>query len=331
MRRLRPSGAIAWSWPAAVRGLIYAAPAGVVALVDVRAGSGLAVGLIPAAILPLPPRRRVRYRIAVISAVAGASMAAGSILAAHTLLAVAGLFLLCLGAALLAATRQVGMLVLTLCVPIIAVGFSYPGIENADKGLTLVLGGTYAWLVSLAWPQRHTAPRPAMSLPSRAAMIDYGIRLGLAGAICAGIGFTFGFDHAGWAAACALLVMRPEADAQRLRTTGRIGSVLIGALVAVALIDWGAPDILIAVTVTVAVVVATATARSRWYLTPAFTTYLVFLLLALGDSGAAEDRFWERFGETLLGAGVAYMLGVTVPALRSRRRANGSSGGVARS
>ena len=37
----------------------------------------------------------------------------------------------------------------------------------------------------------------------------YGLCLGLAGATAAAIGFALDFDHVGWAATAAMLVMRP--------------------------------------------------------------------------------------------------------------------------
>jgi uncharacterized membrane protein YccC len=51
--------------------------------------------------------------------------------------------------------------------------------------------------------------------------LGYGVRVGLASAVCAAICFAFHFDHVGWAAAAALLVMRPEPPTLRLRAIGR--------------------------------------------------------------------------------------------------------------
>ena len=70
----------------------------------------------------------------------------------------------------------------------------------------------------------------------------------------------------------------------------------------------------------VAVAGAAGTHGSRWYVTPAFTTFLVFLLLLYADRQDTEYRFLERVGETLLGVGIAYVFGLVVPRL-SRRSA----------
>ena len=107
--------------------------------------------------------------------------------------------------------------------------------------------------MSLAWPER---PPPARAAPAGARpTLEYGLRLGLAGAIAAAIAGAAG------------------------------------------------------------------THPSRWYVTPVFTTVLVFLLLLYSSPDDARWRFGERVGETLLGVGLAYVFGLALPAALSRRRA----------
>ena len=65
---------------------------------------------------------------------------------------------------------------------------------------------------------------------------------------------------------------------------------------------------------------AGATHRSRWYVTSAFTTFLVFLLLLYSDPRTATKRFNERVLETVLGVAIAYFYGLALPALARRRR-----------
>jgi hypothetical protein len=79
----------AWEWSAALRGLTYAIPAAVVLPVDVRTGAVVAVGTIPAAIVPMAPRRRGRIVLVVIGAVMAVSVVLGSVLATRPLLGVA--------------------------------------------------------------------------------------------------------------------------------------------------------------------------------------------------------------------------------------------------
>jgi hypothetical protein len=72
------------------------------------------------------------------------------------------------------------------------------------------------------------------------------------------------------------------------------------------------------------VAVAGAPHRSRWYVTSAFTTFLVFLLLLYSDPHDAASRFNERVLETLLGVGIAYAYGLGLPWLVQRSRARRS-------
>ena len=188
-----------------------------------------------------------------------------------------------------------------------------------------MVGAVYSWLVSLLWPepavtgppQGTPAPRgPAVN----AAMLDYGIRLGLAGAVCAAIGFALDLEHVGWAVTAALIVMRPSPELQRLRSVGRLVSVSIGAIAAIAVVET-TPSVGVLAAATVAALAAAAgTTGGRWYVTPVFSTFLVFLLLLYSHPDEASSRFWERITETVLGVGVACVFGLLVPMLRARRR-----------
>ena len=212
------------------------------------------------------------------------------------------------------------MILLTLGLPLAAVGFSYPGLQSSLPLALLLFGGSvYAWLVSLPWPDRPGPDGARERHPDNPDLLGYGVRAGLAGALCAGIGFALDFDHVGWAAAAALLVMRPSESTLELRAIGRPVSVLVGAAAAIGLVALATPRWALGTIVVLVVVMATATARSRWYVTPAFTTFLVFLLLLSGDPAQAAGRFWERLGETVLGVGVACVFGLLLPGLLHRR------------
>ena len=113
--------------------------------------------------------------------------------------------------------------------------------------------------------------------------------------------------------------MRPVAEMQRLRRVGRILAVAVGAVVAIALVRVGPPPGVYSAAVLVTLAVAAATHGSRWYVTPAFTTFLVFLLLLYSHPQDAASRFGERILETLLGVALAYLFGLVLPALTSPR------------
>jgi uncharacterized membrane protein YccC len=129
------------------------------------------------------------------------------------------------------------------------------------------------------------------------------------------------FDHVGWAAGAALLVLRPSEQALRLRSIGRPVSVCVGAVAAIGLAALDVPRWTLGIGVVLVIVAATAMARSRWYVTPAFTTFLVFLLLISADLGQAPGPVLGTSGETVLGVTIACVFGLLVPASGAAGRA----------
>jgi hypothetical protein len=111
--------------------------------------------------------------------------------------------------------------------------------------------------------------------------------------------------------------MRPAPEMQRLRSVGRILAVATGALAAIALVRVGPLAAVYGVAANAPVAGAAGTHRSRWYVTPAFTSFLVFLLLLHGHPEDAAARFGERLLETLLGVGIAYAFAWRSPRDRS--------------
>jgi uncharacterized membrane protein YccC len=300
---------------------VYALPGAVVALSDRQKGIALALGVLPGALAGLPPRRRGRVAIVVLGAAIAVPMFLGGLLAGVPVLAVAAIGALGVGAAALAARFRLGTIAMTLCLPMFGVGLSYPEIGKAAGAAALMLSGSvFACLVSMLWPERPPPTRPQAPPPSTKPTLAYGIRLGAAGATAAAIGFLLDLEHVGWACAAALLVMRPSADMQRLRSAGRILAVVAGALAGAALVRLHPPAAVYSVALIAVIAAAGATHRSRWYVTSAFTTFLVFLLLLYSDPHTAGKRFNERVVETLLGVGIAYFYGLALPALAERKR-----------
>jgi hypothetical protein len=312
----QPPGLV-WDWTAATLGAVYALPGAIVVLSDRPRGLALALGVLPGAIAGLMPTRRGRLAIVVLGTSIGVPMFIGGLVAGVPVLAVLAIAGLGVGAALLAARFRLGQIAMNLSLPMVGAGLSYPDVGKAAAvaGL-MVLGSIFACAVSMLVPERAAAHAPrATAKPA----LEYGIRLGAAGATAAAIGFLLDLEHVGWACAAALLVMRPTAEMQRLRSVGRVIAVAAGALAAVGLVRLAPPDAVYSLTVIAAVALAGALHRSRWYTTPAFTTFLVFLLLLYGRPQDAGSRFNERLLETLLGVGIAYVFGLALPALVRRR------------
>ena len=226
---------LVWDWTAAAFGAACALPAAVVVSDDPARGLALAVGVLPAAAAGVAPARRARRAILALGVLTAVPMFVGGALSGVPILAVAAIALLAVASALLAARSRLGLLAMTLSLPMVGVGLSFTDLGDAATlaGL-MVAGSLFAWLLSLPWPERAPPARPATE-PIRPTL-GYGIRLGAAGATAAAIGFLLDLEHVGWACAAALMVMRPAAEMQRLRSTGRILAVAIGAVLAIALV-----------------------------------------------------------------------------------------------
>lgn len=210
---------------------------------------------------------------------------------------------------------------MTLVLPMVGVGLSYSDVGKAAGAAGLmVVGSVGACVISMLWPEQAAPTGRAARAEPAAPTLGYGIRLGAAGATAAAIGFVLNLDHVGWACAAALLVMRPTADMQRVRSVGRVVAVLAGALAGVGLVRAHPPAAVYSVAAIAAMACLGGTRQSRWYVTPAFTTFFVFLLLLYSDPQTATSRFDQRVLETLLGVGLAYIFGLALPALSRKLR-----------
>jgi Fusaric acid resistance protein family len=316
----KPPG-LTLDWTVAALGAVYALPAAVVVLNDRSRGIALAVGVLPAAVAGLLPTRRGRLSIVVLGASIGVPILIGGSLAGVPVLAVLAIGGLGVGSAWLASRSRLGQIAMTLSLPMVGVGLSYSNVGQA-AGLAgvMLLGSIFACAVSMCLPERTVEATAAGNSDAARPTLGYGVRLGAAGATAAAIGFLLDLEHVGWACAAALLVMRPTAEMQRLRSVGRVLSVAVGALIAITLIKTDPPSAIYSLALIVAVAGAGATHGSRWYVTPAFTTFLVFLLLLDANPHTAASRFNERVLETVLGVGCAYAFGLALPALVKRRR-----------
>lgn len=318
LRRAMRRG-LAWDRAAASLGALCALPAAAVAAQDPVRGAALAIGVVPAVLLGIPPRRRGRLAIPVVGALAAVALLVGGALAEAPALAVCAIALLGVLGALLARRSRAGTVALTLALPLVGVGLSFSDVGSAASLAGLIFAGSLiACAVALLYPER-TASAGAPARPAPAPTVGYGLRLGLAGASAAAVGFLLDLDHVGWACAAALLVMRPAAELQRLRSVGRLLAVLAGMLAAIALIALGVPDGWYAPAVLAAVAAAAGTHAGRWYATAAFTTFLVFVALLQATPQDTAWRFGERLGETALGVALAYAFGLLLPALLRRR------------
>lgn len=314
--------AVAWHTTGFLQGLLYALPAAVAGVFSPVLGLALAVGVLPVAALPLPPRRRARRVLPLLGALSAGCFLIGSALAAHPVAAVAAMFGLGLGLGLWARDAAAGRAATMLCLPLIGIGLSFDEFGTALIAAALMIAGSlYAWLTSLIWPEQEPAPVPA-SPPAGAAerrmLLDYAFLLGATGATAAAVGFALDLEHVGWATAAALFVLRPSAGQLLLRSVGRAASVAAGALVAALLAGPGPAFGAIAAAAAIGAIAATR--GSRWYVTPGFTTFVVLTLILTGPGERPGARVAERVTETAVGIGIALAYGILVPVLLRRIR-----------
>ncbi|MBS0025262.1 FUSC family protein [Microbacterium paraoxydans] len=315
------SAALSWQWSRFALGLLYAAPAILVAPADPRVALALSIGVLPAAAVGLPARRRSRAVILLVGVMTALGILLGSALALVPVLAVVGIASLSVLLSVLAGRSLWGQAMLLLVLPMVGIGLSFPlSAANAVLAAIVVLGSGYAWLVSLLWPESELTSRPFGTMPRGRPMLVYGCLLGLAAGGAAAIGFIAGLEHVGWATAAVLLVMRPVRGQLVSRGVGRAVSVLLGALAAAGFALLAPGETLTGLGIGAAVASLCAMQRSRWYIAPAFSTFLVLTLLLSASSGSPSERFVERTVETLLGVGLALLFGALVPALLGMRR-----------
>jgi hypothetical protein len=308
---------ITWSWSLFLLGTAFGLPAAIITVVDAPLGLAFAVGVVPAAISRLAPRRRSRLTALVVGTAAAASLVLGAVLTQVPVVAVIAIFVLGVGAVLWARRGRAGSLAVAICLPLVGIGLSFPDLHLAlTLGLLIVLGSAYAWLVSLAWPEFVPQPPAAAATPPPfGAALTYGILLGAAGALAATIGYLQHLEHVGWATGACLLVMRPNRSLLFLRSAGRALSVIGGALLAMLVAVWDPSGWILGCLALVAVAAATATQASRWYVAPGFTTFLALSMIMRTSDASPADRFAERSLETLLGVGIALLFGWAIPRL----------------
>ena len=313
---------VQWSWPLAVLGAAYALPGALVTAHDPSRGIPLLIGVICAAGLGLRPQRRQRVLAVVAGAIVGVAMLLGSIVGQVPWLAVVTLFVAGVLVAVTAAQFRLGPIVMGLGLPLLAAGLSLSGPSTGLQfGLLMLLGSAYGWLVSLCWPESPVAaPPPAPPAQPAGVALDYGVRLGLTGALSAALALVLGLDHPGWAPTAALMVSRPAPALSRARDLGRAGAVLVGSAAAVLVGGVDPPSWLLGLLCAVAVAAMTATTGSRWYIATGFTTFVVLSLLLVDSPEPGEWWFNQRVAANLIGIGVAYVLMSVVPSVRAARR-----------
>lgn len=310
---------LVWDGRGATYGLLLAVPGAIViAAGHVEPGVELLVATLVAALVGVQPARAGRKATLVVGVLFALSISLGALLATHPWLAAPAIGLVAFAAAQAAASRPFGTLAMSLCLPIMGIGFSYDVHGALGFSLLALAGTVYGYLVSLAFDEYPAPPAPKRGLLGKDEARRYGYVLALTAFTSAVVGFAIKGDHVGWVVGAALLVIRPSRDLQHVRSIGRVAAVYVGALLAAPLVVLGAPDWVFLLTASAALVGLAAMHTSRWYINAGFTTFLVIILLTYGQSGSVRHFVGERTLETVIGVGIAYFFGFAVPKIVER-------------
>jgi hypothetical protein len=315
---------IAWNWLTAFRMLVIAVlPVSLLLTGNVQVGLVLSIGVIPAAVIPLAESKVGRLRLVLVGVLFGASIITGSILSQSIIVAAIGIGLLAFGSAYLMATRfsKLSALAIGLCLPVVGIGFSFPDVSEALGLSCVIIGGSlWALLVSLPFPGLKQSPAQPKPVPSKQQAITFGVSYALAATVATVGPLVLGWDHVGWVAGATLFVMRPAWGLQKSRMTGRVVSVFIGALLASLILAVHPPVGVVAILITTAIVLAGATQGITWYITPLFSTFIVFFVLLYVDTpaGAIAYRLNERVIETIVGVAIAGVFGLLLVMISTR-------------
>lgn len=256
------------------------------------------------------------------------SMTLGVSLAVWPIVAIAAIALLAFGSVQLATRSMLGGLVMTLGVPLAAIGFSYPGIGSIlPIAVILAVGSLVATVISMFFGETKPSKAATPRLLPQSIAPSYGLLFAITAVVASSVAFLLGIEHVGWVAGAALLIFRPNPEVLEGRALYRVASVTVGALLAVVLVSLQLPVWLVAILAPLGIVGAALTAETKQYIMPFFTTYVVLWVLQYGVVGnqAVADRFFQRVLETLLGVGIGVTFGYIVPwLLRRIRRPNPS-------
>lgn len=288
---------------------------------NVPVGVAFAIGLLPASLLGIGASRKLRVIYAIFGCMFGLGVFAGSLLTLLPSIWLAGLALAAVAysSVQLAAKREIGVVLLALVVPSIAVGLGYEPSTAVGLSLAFILGSLWSGAVSLFWPVQKAVPQKSVDFVIHHPKV-YGILLGLAACTAAVVGYYFDPLYAGWTATATMLIMRPIDGMVRLRGIGRALSTVAGTISAIVLVQADLPQVLLAATLSASVMFVISTRTSRWYIVPFATSFLILTVISYETEnlGLIQQTGWNRIADNLLGAAIALFYGYIVPRVLQR-------------
>ncbi|MBC1399065.1 FUSC family protein [Listeria fleischmannii] len=316
---------LSWNWTNAFLVFICSIPAVYVAIVtNLAAGLGLLIGLIPAAVMTLPAKRKKRVSILILGIAIGLSVFIGSALKVYfgVIGATLALGLFAYLSTVFAASKKGNPAIMFFIIPVVGIGLS---ITTIDAGISMMInmmsGAALAFVVSLFFPAREPVEKTAKGAPNKAAFKNFAPYYTTAIMVATVIGFYL--DHTGWIVGSVGLVMRPLRDMQEMRSIFRVISVFIGVTLVYFVMISGASDIALVGTAVLMLVLASGLHESKIYIMPLFITYIVFTFMLVAD-GQRHATHWWLLSERLLwvasGVVIAYIFGLLLPKAFQKNR-----------
>ncbi len=303
-------------------GILPAFP--LVALGHLTPGVAFMIGLLPTSLMGIAPRRRLRIVYGLVGCLFGVGILVGATINSTHVPGVSAalVFLICLGATMLAATRPAGAVLLGILIPSLGVGTGYEVERAAALMVAFMAGSIWSCLIMLPVHEFEGDPNAlqrlrAMQPPHTK---TYGVLLGLTAATAILVGAVFDIPYAGWIATAALLVIRPVQQMTGWRGIGRALSTIAGTLLVMLTLHLHLGYLATAIACSVVAILTIGARTSKLYITSFGTAFLILTIELHQVSSTADVHQVGRYriGNNVLGAAIALFFGLLVSWLLER-------------
>lgn len=317
-----------WEWRTPLLLAICLVPSVLVTIfANPRMGVGVVVGLIPAVFQGVDPVRKKRVSVLVLGLLLPLSLFVGTLLKIYAgmWLSALALGLLGFGAVRFSTKHPAVSLGTVMVVPAVGIGLSYDAFSTPmEVFITMVCGSLLACGVALLFPEytpsaehRNISPQKGVVKPPppESHLSPQVFSLLFAAALATSVLVGFHWDHTGWVVGTTGFVMRPSGKMQKYRSVWRVVSILVGAAAASLVLTLQPGGLLTVGLAGLAMIAAGGLRQSRAYIMPAFTTFVIFLLILYPaqDATAVWGRFFERVGWVAVGVLIACFYGLLLP------------------
>lgn len=290
---------------------------------NIAFGLAFAVGTLPTNQLGIAPKRKQRILFSILGCIFGLGIYIGSFIGLLDYFIAIGLviFVISFLSAIIAARRPLGVILLSLVLPALAVGLGFDTQTGLMVFIAFILGSLWSGFVTIFWPETDKANNKDGTKAFVAENpIIYGILLGLSAFTAIIFGHFYSPAFVGWTATATLLIMRPYAGMVKSRSFWRALATVMGGIFAVVAIILQMPNIVTAMLVLAIMVLIIGTSSSNWWLMPFGTAFFVLSLSLIGETEAEiiKTTGWLRIIDNVVGALIALLFGLVIPALLKR-------------